>query len=215
MSEDADSITSLSFQATLCLPPSSPYLPTLSAKMLWEIWAGGGRCGGENGNGNHIYISRFIQIFLKRATQASHSISGLASNPLLHRVLPHNSHLLRSQLWCHLACGPSIELTSSCSPSGPQASPCQSQSLLLPPATQRDCPFSLPMHSAWHLAQSKPTTTYSIFPMPCRAAAKVGSSELVPTLSWPVPALGTWRPVLTPLQQHLPVESNFWRPVRV
>lgn len=51
--------------------------------------------------------------------------------------------------------------------------------------------------------------------MTCRAAARVGSSKLEPTLSWPVPALGTWRPVLIPLQRHLPAENNFLMSVRV
>lgn len=200
MSEDADSITSLSFQATLCLPPSSPYLPTLSARLLWEIRAGG----------NRIYISHFIWIFLMWGTRSQHLRGSIPS--CAAQSTPHTSHLLHSQLWCPGSprC-PSTELPSSCSSPAPQTNPSQSQGFCQPPRGIAQCPCQ---HIQLGI-QSKPMTRYSIFSMICRAAAKVGGSELVPTLSSLVPALGTWRPVLTPLQQHPPAENHFWRPVRV
>lgn len=96
--------------------------------------------GNMGGWESHLHLLLHLYLF-KVGHQAIHSISGLASHALPHRAMPHNSHLLHSQLWCpglHLSCGPSTELTSSCSPSGPQTNLCQSQSHLLAPATQRD-----------------------------------------------------------------------------
>lgn len=172
--------------------------------------------GGKGRCGNHIYISHFIWIFLNRApgwsqylrvgipSSAAQSTATQLPFAALPALVPRTVFTMWSQHCAH------IQLLTPRTPNNPS----QSQSVVLAPATQRDSPLSLPTHLAWHLAQSKPTTRYSIFSMTCRGAAKVGSSGLVPTLSSPVPALSTWGPVLTPLQ-HLPVESNSWRPVRV
>lgn len=170
--------------------------------------------GNMEGWESHLHLSLHLDLFIV-GHQAIHSISGLVSHPLLHRALPHNSLLLHSKcssdaLDCIYHVVPALSSHPVARPQDPR--PAESS---VSPSTQRDSPLSLPAHPVWHSAQSKPTARYSIFSMTCRAAAKVGSSEQVPPLSWPVPALGTWIPVLTPLRQHLPVEDNFWRPVRV